>query len=422
MLQSRAMFRPLPFCIGLRYTAARRRNHFISFISLISMLGIFIGVTALITVLSVMNGFERELRDRILGVAAHATLEGFSEPLADWPGLAEQAGNHPEVLGAAPYTERQVMLTRRDQVTGGLVRGVLPERERSVSDIHEHMIEGDYDSLEAGEYRVLLGSALARYLNARVGERVTMIMPEANVTPAGVMPRLRRFTVSGIFEVGMHDFDRATAFVHMADGQRLMRMSEEEVSGVRLRLDDMFRARTVADQLSATIPERIWVSDWTRQHANLFRAVQTEKTVMFVILALIIAVAVFNIVSTLVMMVTDKQADIAILRTLGLSPRGVMAIFLVQGTFIGMIGTLLGIGGGIALSLNIDAIMGGLENVFGFEMLPADIYYLTDLPSQLEVRDITRIGLLAFGLSIVATLYPAWRASRTQPAEALRYD
>ena len=416
------MFRPLPLCIGLRYTSARRRNHFISFISLISMLGIFIGVTALITVLSVMNGFERELRERILGVAAHATLEGFSEPLRDWPSLAEQAGNHPEVLGAAPYTEGQVMMTRRDQVTGGLVRGVLPDREPAVSDVHEHMVAGDYDSLEAGEFGILLGSALARYLNAQVGDRVTLIMPEANVTPAGVMPRLRRFTVTGIFEVGMHDFDRATAFVHMADGQRLMRKSEDEVSGVRLRLDDMFRARMVADQISATMAERIWVSDWTRQHENLFRAVQTEKTVMFVILALIIAVAAFNIVSTLVMMVTDKQSDIAILRTLGLSPRGVMGIFLVQGTFIGLIGTLLGIGGGIALSLNVDAIMGGLESLLGFEMLPADIYYLTDLPSQLQAGDITRIGLLAFTLSVVATLYPAWRASRTQPAEALRYD
>jgi len=355
------MFRPLPFCIGLRYTAARRRNHFISFISLISMLGIFIGVTALITVLSVMNGFERELRERILGVAAHATLEGFSEPLSDWERLAGMAMDHPQVLGAAPYTEGQVMLIRRDQVTGGLIRGVLPEREPAVSDIHEHMVQGDYDSLEAGEFGILLGSALARHLNARVGDRVTLVMPEANVTPAGVMPRLRRFTVTGVFEVGMHDFDRATAFVHMADGQRLMRLEDNEVSGVRLRLEDMFRARSIAEQLSATIPERIWVSDWTRQHANLFRAVQTEKTVMFVILALIIAVAVFNIVSTLVMMVTDKQSDIAILRTLGLSPRGVMAIFLVQGTFIGIIGTILGIGGGIALSLNVDTIMSSLE-------------------------------------------------------------
>ena len=416
------MFRPLPFCIGLRYTAARRRNHFISFISLISMLGIFIGVTALITVLSVMNGFERELRERILGVAAHATLEGFSEPLSDWERLAGMAMDHPQVLGAAPYTEGQVMLIRRDQVTGGLIRGVLPEREPAVSDIHEHMVQGDYDSLEAGEFGILLGSALARHLNARVGDRVTLVMPEANVTPAGVMPRLRRFTVTGVFEVGMHDFDRATAFVHMADGQRLMRLEDNEVSGVRLRLEDMFRARSIAEQLSATIPERIWVSDWTRQHANLFRAVQTEKTVMFVILALIIAVAVFNIVSTLVMMVTDKQSDIAILRTLGLSPRGVMAIFLVQGTFIGIIGTILGIGGGIALSLNVDTIMSSLENVLGFEMLPADIYYLSDLPSELRTEDITRIGLLAFALSVLATLYPAWRASRTQPAEALRYD
>jgi len=416
------MFRPLPLWIGLRYTAARRRNHFISFISLISMLGIFIGVTALITVLSVMNGFERELRERILGVAAHASIEGFNEPLSDWPRLAEAAADHPEVTGAAPYTEGQAMMVRRQQVTGAILRGILPEREPSVSDVEENMVAGSLETLAAGDYGIVLGSALARHLNVDTGDRVTLIMPEANVTPAGVMPRLRRFTVSGVFEVGMHEFDRSTAFIHLADGQRLMRLEDNQVSGVRLRLDDMFRARRVAEELTASIPDRVWVTDWTRRHANLFRAVQTEKTVMFVILTLIIAVAAFNIVSTLVMMVTDKRADIAILRTLGLSPRGVMGIFLIQGTVIGLVGTLLGIGGGIGLSLNVDTIMGGLETVLGFDMLPAEIYYLSDLPSELRTADITRIGLLAFALSVVATLYPAWRASRTEPAEALRYE
>lgn len=416
------MFRPLSLAIGLRYTAAKRRNHFISFISLISMLGIFIGVAALIAVLSVMNGFERELRERVLGVAAHATLEGYSEPLRNWKELAATSREHAEVLAAAPYTEGQAMLNRRDQTSGARIRGVVPGEEVNVSDIHENMVEGEFDSLEDGEYNLLLGSALARQLNADLGDRVTLIVPEANVTPAGVTPRLRRFTVSGIFEVGMYDFDSTTAFIHMADGQRLLRLDGSEVTGVRLRLDDMFRARTVADQLSATIAEPVWVTDWTRQHANLFRAVQTEKTVMFVILALIIAVAVFNIVSTLIMMVTDKRADIAILRTLGMPPRSIMAIFLVQGTFIGVIGTALGIAGGSALAMNIDAIMGSLENVFGFNMLPPDIYYLTDLPSELRIVDITRIGILALGLSVLATLYPAWKASRTEPAEALRYD
>lgn len=416
------MFRPLPFCIGLRYTAARRRNHFISFISLISMLGIFIGVAALIAVLSVMNGFERELRERVLGVAAHATLEGYGEPLADWQALAERAREHNEVEAAAPYTEGQAMLTRRGQTSGARVRGVVPDQESDVSDVDDNMVEGDFANLADGEFNVLLGKALAQQLGASVGDRVTLIMPEANVSPAGVTPRLRRFTVSGTFEVGMYDFDSTTAFIHIGDGRRLMRMGEDEVSGVRLRLDDMFRARTVADELSADMADPVRVSDWTRQHANLFRAVQTEKTVMFVILALIIAVAAFNIVSTLVMMVTDKQSDIAILRTLGMSPRGIMGIFLVQGTFIGVIGTVLGVGGGIALALNVDTIMASLENVFGINMLPSDIYYLTDLPSELRASDITRIGVLAFVLSIVATLYPAWKASRTQPAEALRYD
>lgn len=416
------MFHPLPLWIGLRYTAARRRNHFISFISLISMLGILIGVTALITVLSVMNGFERELRERILGVAAHATIEAFGQPLADWRGLAATAESHPEVVGAAPYVEAQAMLLRRQQNTGAVVRGVLPDREPSVSDVDRHMVSGELSDLVAGDYGMVLGSALARHLGVDRGDRVTLVMPEAHVTPAGITPRLRRFTVVGVFEIGMFEYDRSTAFVHIEDARRLMRMEGESVTGVRLRLDDMFRARAVATELSATIEDRVWVSDWTRRHANFFRAVQTEKTVMFVILTLIVAVAAFNIVSTLVMTVTDKQADIAILRTLGVSPRGVMGVFLVQGTVIGVFGTLFGIVGGIALTLNVDGIMSGLESVFGFELLPADIYYLSDLPYDLRVADIVRIGVLAFGLSVLATLYPAWRAARTQPAEALRYE
>lgn len=415
------MFRPLPFWLGLRYTAAKRRNHFISFISFISILGILVGVTALITVLSVMNGFEKELRERILGVAAHATVVRLGEPMRDWSQAAETAAGNEEVRGTAPYVEAQVMLVSGRRVTGAQLRGVLPEREPEVSDIHASMTAGQLEDLKPGEFGAVLGSRLAGYLGVETGDRVTLVTPEASVTPVGVLPRLKRFTVVGTFEVGMYEYDRSTAVLHIDDASRLLRM-EEGISGVRLRLDDMFRAPTVVDDLKQRFGRDYWVSDWTHRHANFFRAVQTEKTVMFVILTLIVAVAAFNIVSTLVMTVTDKQSDIAILRTLGLTPGGVMAVFLVQGCIIGLVGTMLGVGSGIALSLNVGEIMPALENLFGVDLLPADIYYISDLPSDLQVSDVVRIMLLAAGLSVLATLYPAWRASRTRPAEALRHE
>ncbi len=416
------MFRPLPFWLGLRYTAAKRSNHFISFISLISILGILVGVMALITVLSVMNGFEKELRERILGVASHATISRYEGALQDWQGIAETAQGHPEVTGTAPYVEGQVMFVKGSQVTGAMVRGVAPEQEPAVSDVHRNMLEGELDALEGGDYGVVLGSELAAYLGVERGDRVTVVTPETSVTPAGVMPRLKRFTVAGVFEVGMYEYDRSTGFIHLADARTLMRMEEGGVTGVRLRLDDMFRAPAVSDELSVELGSGYRVSDWTWRHANFFQAVRTEKTVMFVILALIVAVAAFNIVSTLVMMVTDKQSDIAILRTLGLSPRGVMGVFLVQGALIGVVGTALGVLGGVALSLNIGDIMPALESLFGIELLPSNIYYISDLPSDLQTTDVVRIGALSLGLSVVATLYPAFRAARTQPAEALRYE
>ena len=416
------MFHPLPLWLGLRYTAAKRRNHFISFISLTSIVGILVGVTALITVLSVMNGFERELRERILGVASHATVTGLGDPVADWQAVAGKATEHPEVVGTAPYIEGQVMLVRGDQVTGSMLRGVLPEREPEVSDVAANMQQGELADLEPGEYGIVLGSKLARYLGARTGDRITLVTPEASVTPVGVLPRLKRFTVTGVFEIGMYDYDRSTAFVHIDDARKLMRIEGQGVTGVRLRLEDMFRAPTVNRALEDRFGSDLWVRDWTQRHSNFFRAVQTEKTVMFVILALIVAVAAFNIVSTLVMTVQDKQSDIAILRTLGVPPRGVMAIFLVQGSVIGLVGTILGVGGGIALSLNIGDLMPALENLFGIELLPADVYYISDLPAKLEVDDVVNITLLSIGLSVLATLYPAHRAARTQPAEALRYE
>lgn len=415
------MFRPLPLYIGLRYTRAKRRNHFISFISVTSMLGIALGVTALITVLSVMNGFENELRQRILGMTSHATIAAYQKPLVRWRELAEQAKQHPRVLGSAPYIQKEGMLIHATEVNGSLIRGILPEREPAVSSVGEKMITGRLEDLVPGEFGIILGVDLARILGVMSGDKVTLVTPSANVTPAGVLPRLKRFTVVGLFEVGMYEYDSAMALIHVEDAAKLFRMGNG-VSGLRLKLDDMFLAPLVARELAKTIPGRYQISDWTRYHANFFRAVRTEKTVMFVILLLIVAVAAFNIVSTLVMVVTDKESDIAILRTLGLSPRNVILVFMVQGTVIGFVGTLLGLAGGVGLALNVETIVPAIEQLFNVQFLPADIYYISDLPSELHWDDVLKITGVSFCLSVLATLYPAWRASRTQPAEALRYE
>ena len=415
------MFRPLEIWIGLRYTGAKRRNHFISFISLISMLGIALGVAALITVLSVMNGFEQELRSRILGMASHASISGYQEPLADWQKAAELATEHHEVMGVAPYVQGEVMLTQGSKVSGAMIRGILPGHEPAVSTVGDHMLIGSLDDLQAGEYRIILGSELAVSLGARVGDSITVVTPQANFSPAGILPRLRRFHVVGIFEVGMYEYDRGIALVQMHDAARLFRL-DDKISGVRLRLKDLFQAPRVARELAQQIGDRLRVEDWTRKHSNFFRAVQTEKRVMFVILTLIVAVAAFNIVSTLVMVVTDKRADIAILRTLGATPGVILRIFMIQGALIGVLGTALGLAGGIALALNVETIVPAIENAFGVQFMPADVYYISDLPSKINWPDVWQIGAVAFLLSFIATLYPAWRASRTQPAEALRYE
>ena len=415
------MFRPLELYIGLRYTRAKRRNHFISFISLISIMGVGLGVAALITVLSVMNGFEQELRTRILGMASHASISGYQQPLVDWQSTAQLAMQHPEVVGVAPYVAGEVMLTQGSKVSGAVVRGILPEREPAVSTVGEHMRAGSLQDLLAGEYRIILGSELAYNLGAHVGDHITMVTPQANYSPAGVLPRLRRFQVVGIFEVGMYEYDRGVALVHMEDAARLFKL-DDAVTGVRLKLEDLFQAPRVSRQLVEQLGGNLRVEDWTRQHANFFRAVQTEKRVMFVILTLIVAVAAFNIVSTLVMVVTDKQADIAILRTLGATPAAILRIFMIQGAMIGVLGTALGVVGGIALALNVETLVPAIEQAFGVQFMPADVYYISDLPSRLDWSDVWRIGVVAFLLSFVATWYPAWRASKTQPAEALRYE
>jgi lipoprotein-releasing system permease protein len=407
--------------IGLRYTRAKRRNHFISFISGISMIGIALGVAALIVVLSVMNGFQKELRARILGVASHVQITGPENRLADWPRLAETARERPRVLAAAPYVNAQGMLSFDANVRGAIVRGIVPKLEDQVADIGQHMVAGKLDLLVPGEYNIVLGAELARALRAYPGDRVTLIAPQGLVTPAGIVPRLKQFRVVGLFEVGMFEYDSGLALIALEDAQRLYQLGED-VSGVRLKLDDLFASREVARDLVSAVGRDLYVTDWTRSHANFFRAVQIEKNVMFIILLLIVAVAAFNIVSTLVMAVTDKLPDIAILRTLGASPGSIMKIFMVQGALIGVIGTLIGVAGGTLLALNIDVVVPFLERLLNVQFLSKEVYYISELPSELQSRDVTVITIVSLVLSLLATLYPSWRAARVRPAEALRYE
>lgn len=411
----------LPVYIGLRYTRAKRRNHFISFISLIAMLGITLGVWALITVMSIMNGFEAELRDRILGVASHVTISGAEGGLENWESLGDRVRQMPAVTGMAPYVLGQGMLSKGENVSGAIVRGVLPSEEPSVSDIGRNMEAGSLDSLKDGAYRILIGSALARSLGVGLGSKIIVVAPKGRITPAGMLPRLRRFTVSGIFKIGMYEYDSGLALIHLDDARALYQ-TDDAVSGLRLKLDDVFKAPLVRDGLARSLEAGYYISDWTREHRNFFRALKIEKRVMFIILFLIVAVAAFNIVSTLVMVVTDKQSDIAILRTLGLRPVSVMGIFIVQGMVIGVIGTLLGGITGIITALNIETLVPFIENLIGVQFFPADVYVISDFPADMHWSDVMVVTLASLVMSAIATLYPASRASRTQPAEALRYE
>ncbi|MCU7800192.1 MAG: lipoprotein-releasing ABC transporter permease subunit [gamma proteobacterium symbiont of Lucinoma myriamae] len=415
------MFKPLSLFLGFRYTRAKRRNQFISFITLSSFIGIAIGVWALITVLSVMNGFQAEIRERILGMASHATISGINGKLEDWPSVDKLVEQQAHVEGSAPYILKEGMLTNASNVHGALIRGIDPQEEKSVSEVSEKIVRGSYDALNQKKYGIILGRYLARSIGAVVGSKVTMVTPSANVTPAGIMPRLKRFTVVGIFEVGHNQYDSNMALIHIRDAQVLFKM-KDLVTGIRIKLDDLYDAPRISREIESKIEGYHRVIDWTQHHANLFRAINIEKTMMMIILSLIIAVAAFNIVSTLVIVVNDKQADIAILRTLGASPGMIMRIFISQGMLIGVVGTLLGVVMGILTAQNIDTLVPALESLLGMKFLAPDIYLISDLPSEMKWSDVLVTGTISFGLTVLATIYPAWRASRVQPAEALRYE
>lgn len=414
---------PFEWMIGLRYTRAGRRsarNSFISFISMISMAGIALGVAALIVVLSVMNGFQKEVRDRMLSVLSHIEVFDASGSMPDWRATAAEAFKNKQVRGAAPYVDAQAMVTRDDTVRGIMVRGILPEEELKVSSVAAQVKRGRLSDLKPGEFNIVLGGELARTLHLRLGDKLTMIAPQGQVTPAGVLPRLKQFNVVGMFEAGHYEYDSSLAFIHLQDGEKMFR--QEGPSGLRLKIADMQQAPEVAAALSRTMTGNLYIRDWSQQNRNWFAAVQTEKRMMFIILTLIIAVAAFNLVSTLVMTVTDKQADIAILRTLGASPASIMKIFMVQGALVGLIGTAIGVGSGVLISLNVDVIVPFIESLFGVQFLPRDIYLISALPSDLRWPDVWRIGGLAVVLAFLATIYPSWWAARVRPADALRYE
>ncbi|HRA81397.1 MAG TPA: lipoprotein-releasing ABC transporter permease subunit [Thauera sp.] len=414
------------FLVGLRYTRSRKRaqgrNRFISFISLVSMLGIALGVAALIVVLSVMNGFQDELRSRILGVASHVQVQSFEGGLLNWQQVADEAARHPDVLASAPYVQEQGMLSFDEGVRGTIVRGVIPGEEDKVADFARYMKAGSLDALQPGRFGIVLGRDLAQALRVQLGDKITLIAPQGLVTPAAVLPRVKQFELVGVFEAGMFEYDSGLALVHMSDAQTLYRLGDA-VSGVRLKLDDLFAAPRVARELAGQITEPgLMVSDWTRSHANFFRAVALEKTMMTLILFLIVAVAAFNIVSTLVMAVQEKYADIAILRTLGASPASIMTIFVLQGSIIGLVGLLAGVIGGLTIAGNLDVVIPALEAVTGATLWNKEIYYINELPSKVLPADVIGIVSVSFVLTLLAALYPSWRASRVNPAEALRYE
>jgi len=415
------MSRHFEFWIGKRYVRSRSANRFVSLISAISMLGIAIAVAVLILVLSVVNGFERELQDRLLAMTAHASIENIDGRMVDWEALSAVAIENPRVRASAPFIEGQALLVFDEQLSGAELRGIDPVAEDKVSGVASTMLDGELDSLEAGSFNVVLGVELAGALQVSIGDKVTVTLAEGMVTPAGVVPRTKRFVVSGLYRVGMYEFDRRLAFINLSDAQKLYRM-KDTVTGVRLAVTEIFAAPAIVREVALTHGEVVLVSDWTRRHVNFFRSIQITKSILFVILLLVVAVAAFNIVSTLVMVVKDKQADIAILRTIGARPSSILRIFVTQGSVIGIVGTTAGVLFGILLAVNLESIVSSLEAVLGIKFLAADVYFISDLPSELRMTDIVLISSIAIVLALASTLYPAWIAARTAPAEALRYD
>ncbi len=409
------------YWVGNRYVRSRSKNSFVSLISAISMLGIAIAVMVLILVLSVVNGFERELKDRLLAMTAHASIEGVEGELPDWQSLVTLAARNPRVIAAAPYVRGQALMVHGEQLSGAELSGIDPEREETVSGIGDVMTEGELSGLVAGKFNIVLGVELAETLGIGIGDKVTVILAEGMVTPAGVVPRTKRFTVSGLYRVGMYEFDRRLAFINITDAQRLYRR-KNTVTGIRLSVDEIFMASEIVREVALENGALVLVSDWTRQHVNFFRSIQITKSILFVILLLVVAVAAFNIVSTLVMVVKDKQADIAILRTIGARRSSIIKIFMTQGTVIGVVGTLAGVIAGVLLATNLERVVGFFESTLGIKFLAADVYFISDLPSELQTGDVVRIASIALVLALLSTLYPAVMAARTAPAEALRYD
>jgi lipoprotein-releasing system permease protein len=415
------MSRHFEFWIGNRYVRSRSGNGFVSLISAISMLGIAIAVSVLILVLSVVNGFERELKDRLLAMTAHASIEGIDGSMTDWEVMSEVASANARVRASAPFINGQALLVFAEQLSGAELRGIDPQAEDAVSGVGGTMIDGELGSLQPGEFNIVLGIELARALQVGVGDKVTVTLAQGIVTPAGVVPRTKRFVVSGLYRVGMFEFDRRLAFINIGDAQKLYR-KRDAVTGIRLAVTEIFEAPAIVREVALAHGEVVLVNDWTRRHVNFFRSIQITKSILFVILLLVIAVAAFNIVSTLVMVVKDKQSDIAILRTAGARKSSILKIFITQGSVIGVVGTAAGALFGILLAVNLETIVASLESIFGIKFLAADVYFISDLPSDLRVADVLQISFMALALSLISTVYPSWVAARTAPAEALRYD
>jgi len=409
------------YWIGTRYVRSRSKNSFVSLISAISMLGIAIAVSVLIIVLSVVNGFERELQDRLLAMSSHAAIEGIEGQLENWDELSEFAERDPRVIAAAPYINGQALMVFGEQLSGTELRGIDPLQEVDVSGIGDLMTAGEVATLAPGKFNIVLGVELAKHLGVAIGDKVSVTLPIGMVTPAGIFPRMKRFVVSGLYRVGMYEFDRRLAFINLGDAQKFYRRNHS-VTGVRLAVREIFDAPQIVRDIAIEYGQYVLISDWTKRNVNFFRSIQITKSILFVILLLVVAVAAFNIVSTLVMVVKDKQSDIAILRTIGAKPASIVRIFMTQGMVIGVVGTLAGVGLGVLLAMNLESIVGFLESVFGIKFLAADVYFISDLPSEVRMKDVLKISSIALALALISTLYPAWMAARTAPAEALRYE